>query len=207
MIFKHKHFDVQIERNVDANGLSWPKPGEAMNEGNLGGNPFYVDLRYLSWREALRVYELEEKYIKRILASSDPDIEYKKIDGEIESDPVGIFGLDIGVASSVCALFAARCIPFSSCNAGAFGGSHNEDFPCVVFYARMESIDMLLQCAETAEVGLKLIQEVGCLFLYSDDINKMRIFANSLIENRSVFRKLKTRKKKGPSGKQLKLEF
>ena len=132
MISEHKCFDVQIERNVDINSLSWPEPGEAMDEGYLGGNRSYIDLRYLSWKEALRVYELEEEYIKLILTSSDSDIEYEKIEeDEIHTDSVGIFGLDIGVASSVCALSAARCIPFSSCNAGAFGGFHKEipDYP------------------------------------------------------------------------------
>lgn len=205
MIFKHKHFDVQIKRNVDASGLSWPRPEEA--EENLGSNRLYVDLRRLPWKEALRVYDLEEKCIKRLLASSDPNTECEKIENEIDSDQVVTFGLDIGVASSVCALSAAGCIPFSSCNAGAFGGSHDEVFPYVAFYARMKAIDLLLQCAETAEVGLILREDVGCLVLYSDNINKMRIFANSLIENSSAFRKLKTHKKKSPSHKQIKLGF
>ena len=215
MISEHKHFDVNIERSVDVNSLSWPKPGEAMDEGGLGGNRSYIDLRYLSWKKALRVYELEEKYIKRILASSDWDIECEIIEEEeILSDSIGIFGLDIGVASSVCALSAALCIPFSSCNAGAFGGSHNEFYPCVVFYARMEIIDMLLQCAEIAEIGL-INKENGCLFLYSDNIVKMRIFANSMIEHRSAFRKLQIHKKnsrvRGPNNlfrkKQMTFEF
>lgn len=196
MISEHKCFDVQIERNVDINSLSWPEPGEAMDEGYLGGNRSYIDLRYLSWKEALRVYELEEEYIKLILTSSDSDIEYEKIEeDEIHTDSVGIFGLDIGVASSVCALSAARCIPFSSCNAGAFGGFHKEIYPCVAFYARMETIDILLQCAETADTGLVLNEKYGCLVLYSDNIIKMRMFANSLIEHRSAFRKLKIHKK------------
>ena len=196
MISEHKHFDVQIERNIDINNLSWPKPGEAMDEGGLGGNRSYIDLRYLSWKKALRVYELEEKYIERILASSDWDIECERIEeDEILSDSIGIFGLDIGVASSVCALSAARCIPFSSCNAGAFGGSHHEIYPCVVFYARIEIVDILLQCAEIAEIGLILNEEYGHLLLYSDDIVKMRIFANSMIEHRSALRKSHIHKK------------
>ena len=47
-------------------------------------------------------------------------------------------GLDIGVASAVAALSAARCIPFTSCNAGTFGGSHAETYPLVGSFARAQ---------------------------------------------------------------------
>ncbi len=56
------------------------------------------------------------------------------VGGLYESDE-GLFGLDIGVASAVIALSAARCIPCSSCNGGAYGGSHQERHPVIAFYA------------------------------------------------------------------------
>ena len=56
MAFKYQTFDVEIERQVGPNRLSWPNPGQAMDDGiaigTLGGNLLYRDLRYLSWAVA-----------------------------------------------------------------------------------------------------------------------------------------------------------
>jgi hypothetical protein len=61
---------------------------------------------------------------------------YEIITEELYENESWLFGLDIGVASTVIALSAARCVPFSSCNGGAYGGSHHEFHLVVAFYAR-----------------------------------------------------------------------
>ena len=192
MAFTHRHFDVQIERCVASGCLSWPKPGEAMSEGSLGGNRCYEDLRRLPWCEARRVYAFEDKCIERILNSTHAEKEYESIIAELANDldNIGLFGLDIGVASAVLALSSARCIPFTSCNAGAFGGHHAEEYPIVAFYAKMELIPLLLECVEEAGTGL-VNTELGSLITYADDIRKMRRFANAIIERSSAFRNLR----------------
>jgi hypothetical protein len=101
-------------------------------------------------------------------------------------EPPELYGLDLGVASSVVALSAAHCIPFSSCNAGTFGGYHHEDYPLVAFYARPPALDLLLACAEKAGIGL-VAENTGELVAYAADVLHMRAFANALIQSRNDF--------------------
>ena len=190
MTFVYPHFDVRIERELQLDRLSWPDPGEAMDETDLGCNRCYEDLRRLSWSEAQRVYGFEKECIRRITNASQPDAEYDAIEKELENcNSVGLYELDIGVASTVVALSVARSIPFTSCNAGAFGGVHAELHPLVAFYARAETVTLLLECAESSRTGLG-IAEPGCVIVYADDIRRMRMFADAVIERRSAFRRL-----------------
>ena len=190
MAFIYPSFDVRVERNLNSEDLSWPAPGEAIDDRGLGGNRLYIDFRRLPWNEAHRVYAVEGNCIKRIVGAMHPEKEYEMIEREFEDgDSIGIFGLDIGVASTVIALSSARCVPCSSCNAGAFGGYHNEEYPLVVFYARTEMRILLLECAEAAGTGLENT-EFGHVIVYADDIRMMRVFAEAIIERRSAFRQL-----------------
>ena len=68
----------------------------------------------LTWREVKRVYSVERNYIARIEASTDPEEEHTMFEDKLYEDPEGIYGLDIGVASTVVTLSTARCISFSS---------------------------------------------------------------------------------------------
>jgi len=122
MTYSYPIFDVSIVREVDRSNLRWPERGEAADETGLGCNREYTDLRRLSWVEARRVYELESSLIYRLESATDIDDEYHAIEDELLEDYPGLYGLDIGIASTVVALSAARCVPFSSCNAGALGG-------------------------------------------------------------------------------------
>lgn len=209
-MFTYPVFDVEIERNVDAARLGWPEPGEAATDSGLGGNRSYIDLRRLPWSEAKRVHGCEEELITRLVSSDDPEEEYELIEEELYEDPEGIYGLDLGVASTVVALSAAGCVPFSSCNGGAFGGSHHEWHPLVAFYGRVAMVDLLLECAETSGVGLCNHGE-GRLIVYAADVRHMRVFAQGLIKSRSAFRAIRAYRRRnaeqGPSAspKQLKL--
>ena len=136
--------------------------------------------------EARRVFSVEGEYITRIETSADPDEEYDLIEDELYDDPEGIYGLDIGVASTVVALSAARCIPFSSCNGGAFGGSHHEFHPVVAFFSRRQTAPLLLECAEETNSGL-VSENTGNLVVYADDIRNIRAFACALIARSSTF--------------------
>ena len=190
MAFTYPRFDVTIERRVVSEHLAWPASGEAMNEGTLGCNRSYVDLRRLTWLEARRVYSVEDVLLARIETSSTPNEEHGLIEDELYEDAEGIYGLDIGVASAVVALSAARCVPFSSCNGGAFGGCHHESHPVVALFARPETTSLLVECAEEADCGL-LSGEMGHLVVYANDIRNMRAFSTALIGRRSTFRQLR----------------
>jgi hypothetical protein len=190
IIFTHTIFEVEIERNVITEHLGWPEPGAASTDSGLGLNRCYADLRRLPWSEAKRVYAREEELVARIAASDDPEEEYEIIEDELYEDPEGIYALDIGLASTVVALSAARCVPFSSCNAGAFGGSHHELYPVVAFYGRPEMLVLLLECAEVSGVGL-CNENGGGLVVYAADIRHMRAFAHALIQRRAASRALR----------------
>jgi len=178
-----------MRREIDGAMLSWPEPGEAGGERCLGCNRSYEDLRRLPWSEAKRVYALEREFITTIEAADDPEESYDAIEEELYEDPDGIYGLDLGVASTVIALSAGRCIPFSSCNAGAFGGFHHETHPVVAFFARPPMANLLLECAREAACGLQSVKD-GHLIVYDRTILGVLAFAKAVIDRRKAFREL-----------------
>lgn len=195
-MIEYPAFDVDIERRVDAALLGWPERGEAETDSGLGGNRAYIDLRRLTWSEAKRIYDFEGELITRIEAADDPYEQYEIIEEELYEEPEGIYGLDIGVASTVVALSACRCVPFTSCNAGALGGgSHLEWHPLVAFYAPAAVAELLLRTAEEAGVGLTN-DEGGRLLVYARDIRDMRNFARLLIDGRSEINATHQRRRK-----------
>jgi hypothetical protein len=209
-MYEFKKFDVEIVRSIANRGVSWPAAGEATDDGGLGGNREYMDFRRIPWSEAIRVHELEGEIIARLERSDDPEAEYTAMEAEWDEEPAELYGLDIGVASTVVALSSVRCIPFSSCNAGSFGGRHLESYPLVAFHARRHMLDLLLECAEHVGIGLEL-EDMGILVAYATDVGRMRAFADALIRRRRDFRalrafgnKISKGSKSGPSS-QLKL--
>lgn len=190
-----KSFDVEICRNVEVEKLGWPAPGAAGAEGmdsGFGGNRAYNDLRSFGWREARRVLDKELALITRISASDDPEVEYDEINDDFYEDDEGLYGLDLGVAAAVVALSAARCIPFSSCNGGAFGGGHLELHPLVAFYARPAHLETLLSAADEAGCGLENGSN-GCLVIFAGSIEALRTFAAGMISRSSILRGLDLR--------------
>lgn len=188
MPFPRTKLSVPIERNLNTDCLAWPQPGEAMDDSALGGNRCYMDLRRLPWCHARTAYALESQYISRILSSADPERDCETVEGEADDDPA-LFGLDLGVASTVLALSSAGCVPFSSCNGAVFGGHHNEQYPLVAFFGRAKMTSLLVECAESAEVGLRNAAD-GAIVVYADDVRRMLRFAAALIERRAAFRLL-----------------
>ena len=192
MTFRYKKFDVQVKGQVDPRLTSWPKPGQVADGRHPGGNRQYDDLRGCSWSDARDVKELEDEYIHRIEQA------YKPYATELfdEEELAEIMGLDVGVASTVAALSAADLIPFTSCNAGAFGGRHHETYPMVVFYTQPQSVPLLLRCAQESGVGLAYRQgwspEDSPIAVYSDEISKMPTFAEALSKSSSAFRELRS---------------
>ena len=218
MTFNYQIFDVEIERQVDPSRLTWPTPEEDQEDssffGLLVGNQLYCDLRDISWAVARHVIEIEERCVKHIEESAKPseigsfvvaDAAEFLWDWDLENlwDEIGaVVTLDVGVASTVAALSATGCTPFTSCSAGAFGGWHPEDYPLVAFYARPEAVPLLMKCAEKAGVGLENmtghVERDHPLMVYADDIRKMRDFANVLSEQSANFRRIRPRKSAKP---------
>jgi len=184
-MFTYPKFDVEITREIDPETLGWPERGKAQDDSGLGGNRCYADLRGLTWDEADRVARLECELVARIESASDPVAEYAAIEDELYETDADVYGLDLGVASAVIALSAVGCVPCASCNAGAFGGSHHEGYPLVVFFARPAASELLLEAAAEAEIG---IAGGDSLVAYADDIRKMMRFASCMRARSSLFR-------------------
>jgi hypothetical protein len=183
---EYRKFDVEIARSLTS-GLRWPARDEASSERSLGCNRSYLDLRGMTWPDASRVFDLEETLIDRLEHAQDLDEEYALIEDELYDDDEGLFGLDIGVASTVIALSAAGCVPCSSCNAGAYGGTHHELYPTVAFFAKPKHINLLLQCALEANVGIEN-DSSGAVVVYADDIRNLRTFACALVRRKGAIR-------------------
>jgi len=197
-LFEYPKFDVELSRQMRLAELGWPEPGEAANERGLGCNRAYMDLRRPSWTEARKVLADEAQFIARIENAEDPGEEHSIIEEEYDESGVALQGLDIGVASTVVALSAARCVPFSSCNAGTFGGNHYEVYPVVAFYAKPETANLLLAIATEVDIGMGNGGS-GCLVLFSDDIRKFPMFAVAMIRRRTEFNALQLSAPRAPA--------
>ena len=206
MGFTYRLFGIEIERQVDRSRLSWPEPGEAAREEVFGfrvGNREYCDLHGIDWELAVDIADFERQCIENIQDApgsgetgsstiSDAAEEHLDLDlAQIMSEFGGFATLDVGVASTVAALSASGHIPFASCNAGAFGGWHPEDFPQVVFCAYPGSVCLLKECAEHASVGLQNASVAySPVMVFADDVRKFSVFADAIFERRARFAEL-----------------
>lgn len=179
-------FDVPIEREA-VGSLDWPEAERLETDSGLGGNRQYVDMRDCDWDDYEDAAVCEADLIARLEGLEDDDARCELIEAwESYDDPdVDVFalmGLDIGVASVVLALSASGCAPCTSCNGGAFGDSHHESHPLVVFFSRQPLAPLLLECAEEAGVGL--VRQAGGLMVYSQTIGAMQAFGVALHRRR-----------------------
>jgi len=179
-------FDVEIVRSLDCARLGWPGAAQLQDGSRLGGNHEYVDLRYLSWADAIDVAREEREIIDRIQRADDPDNEWAVIEEELEEDPGMLVLIDLGVASTVAALSAAGCITVASCNGGSYGDHHHERYPLVAFYARRQQVPLLIDAAERAGVGLENDPD-GALVVYADAIGGMSTFAAAILADRAKY--------------------
>lgn len=187
-------FAVEIVRDLNPEELGWYSPDDNASE-SLGINRRYEDLRAFQWDDVENALEIERDVIAQIEAMTFSDEEDKTPESaaiEILENQEGaqdmwgmwggpLYGMDLGVASAVIALSAARCVPFSSCNAGAFGGGHSEAYPCAAFYVRPQLAPVLLACAEKAGVGLTLGWDKTAL-LFADSVDGMMAFAQACLD-------------------------
>jgi hypothetical protein len=184
-----KTFAVKLVRSVDPSSLEWPQPGQAISEYGLGQNREYVDLRRFTWGAVERILRYERSLMDR-LKPADRSLE--ELEEELEETNDRLFGLDVGVASAVVALSASRCVPFTSCNAGAFSdGGHFEVYPLVAFYAKPPWVPILLATADRARIGLT--NNGGAVVAFVDDIYKLAQFAKGLYQRRGEINRLRLR--------------
>ncbi len=148
-------------------------------------------MRGVTWKEAKEILKFEEE----TLAKANWDV-HKAEDAMSEEDLFEyLYGLDIGVASTVAALSAARCCTISSCNAGL---GHQESYPLVAFHCRPFRLLDILSVAEQVDCGLENGPE-GNLVVYAESVKTLMEFARTLIARRKTLAKLTVDKVKRPT--------
>jgi len=177
------------DQPIDPERLAWPKEAEAASD-SLEGNHYYdPDIRLALWENVTRALELEDIVLPRLRAAGDPAAEWIERSERVavESSDIGddfFARLDPGVASATLALGAIGCIPFWSCNGGAFGGDHLAHEPMVRFFARAEHVARLTACAVHANVRLSQLD--GRCLLTAEDVEAMRAFASAILRTREA---------------------
>jgi hypothetical protein len=175
-------FNEETKRSLRRRGMGLPHHAAASNF--RVDNHDFVRIR-ASWREAREALEFEHLLLKRLEKAQDLDAELNAISDENYEDHCPpLRGLDIGVAGVVLTLAALGCVTVTSCNGGCFGDGHHETYPLVVFYAKPENADMLLNAAEESGVGIG--HREGGLMVWANNIWSMHNFAGAIMKVRQA---------------------
>lgn len=155
-----RSFPVEIRRELKVAGfteLSEEQLEQADEEGALAGNRFYFYMRGFSWQNVRAALDAELAVIHRLKSAEDLEAElanFEELQATSFDDEPALWGLDVGVAGATIALSAYGATPVSSCNAGAFGGQHQAQYPYVAFFLPKALAQEILLCAEESDVGL-----------------------------------------------------
>lgn len=179
--------EVALERDLSGATFAWPERPDA---DELEGNHFYQDLRGFDWDDVRATVAIERRLISDFTSKKSQEEGASVITAlrdsrnpDRDGDPWGtdpLWGLDAGICSTVMALSAAGCVPFSSCNGGVFGDSHVSACPVVAFFMRRDFEPTLIQCASKAGVGVRPFGE-GKVQVYASSIEQMITLAELLI--------------------------
>lgn len=174
-------YPVAIVRELDVDALAVLSDEEADSgeDDGLQGNQQYRDMRGITWDQVADALEREAALIQRFAAAADLDAEAERYEEERDEaflPEEDLWGLDIGVIGATLALSALGATPFSSCNAGGFGGRHVALFPHVAFFLPREAAGEVMAIADEADVGLDVV-EGGIARLYGRkdlDLHRLR---------------------------------
>ena len=155
-------YTMPIKRELDVDLLAVISDEEADNgeENGLQCNRQYQDLRGISWDQVEYALEREDALFQRFASAADLDEEAELYAEEREEAILpeeDLWGLDVGVIGATLALSALGAVPFSSCNAGGFGGHHVAVFPHIAFFLPRTVAAQVMAIAEEADVGLDLV--------------------------------------------------
>lgn len=160
-------FEVEITQVIQPDDLAWIEGEDAGDDSGLGCNRDYRDLRATTWADVDEVIEIEWRMLEQSVTLGFMDSH------EIQD-------LDVGVAGAAFALAAAGCIPFTSCNGGALGGRHLEEYPLVAFYLPKRLVEMVLGAAKEANAGLFQDPFGGTVHVYGCELRDLHSFARAL---------------------------
>jgi hypothetical protein len=182
--FRGKEFDIPITRDVEPNALDWPSEDDLASE-TLGGNRDFNPLGRIDWLEVRIAVDEERDIVDRIAKSQDPEADYREwLEGNEESDEPALHGFDLGTNALAAALSAARCLPFYSCNGGAFDEGHHEEYPLVAFFCPTGIFPFVYAAVERGGAGLEY-NHAGGLTVFARNVDAMIDTAAALYERRT----------------------
>ncbi|MDG6953936.1 MAG: hypothetical protein JRN33_02990 [Nitrososphaerota archaeon] len=124
-------------------------------------NHEYAYLGPVGWKRFLEVYRIEGEALvcadsKSTTAEEFEDLANEKMDRLVwdEEELLDASGLDLGIVSTVFALYAFKCYPLTSCR-GHPGDTGTGDCPKVVFFATPDRAPGLVRAASASNVGLQ----------------------------------------------------
>lgn len=178
-------FDVPVTIEVDINLVKLPGK-EVLNADGLVENRSYARFRGITWNIFKTFFELEGKALDYIDSEANTIDDFEEMADSILDLPewedlLSFPQLDLGIASTVIALYAFKCFPITSCR-GHPEEKGSETYPLVVFFSKPEIVPLLIEAAKKAGVGLEMPQSVspGALMVYAPSINEMRNFSLEL---------------------------
>ncbi len=176
--------DLDIRQDVNRAKLRWPSESDCDDDNHLGLNQSYIDLRGFSFSDVHDIIEIEKEFKNSLVKGGDYEdcleVFFEEVDSRVAPE---LSGLDPGIASSVVALSALGCVPFTSCNGGEFGGTHPEKMPLVGFFVPLDHVPGLIGAARASHVGLvNDVAGMGALILFSARTPDLQTFSIHLTE-------------------------
>lgn len=195
-------FDVSVEIDVDLSRIP-SLPWDVIHETEgLMSNHEYVYISGVTWRLFERAFELEGKAIEYIDSHATTHREFEELANSLieeedweELDSMvssALPFLDLGIASTVFALYAFKCFPITSCRGHLEG--RGENHPLVVFFPRPELAPTVVGVAAEAGAGMCYVETYpGGVMVYGRSIVDMRKFASGLHRASPMLRSKKNR--------------
>lgn len=183
-------FDVPIEIDVDPSKIPSPPWDLIRQTDGLMANREYAYIRGVTWELFERAFELEGKAIEYLDSHAKTHHEFEELaDSVIEEEdweeldsmvPYALPSLDLGIVSTVFALYAFECFPITSCRGHPDGG-RGESHPLVCFFPRPKLGPTIVGVATEAGVGMYCAGiYAGGVIVYGRSILDMRKFASGL---------------------------
>lgn len=171
---------------LDPARLAWPDDGDAASDSLEANHDYIRDIRLARLEDVERVIARERPVLSLLSAAPDAEAEWEVQRERIAAQSIDaaddyFVALDPGVASATLALGAIGCIPYWSCNGGAYGGHHASPRPTIQFFARAEHAPLLLSSAQHASVGLSQDEHGRCAIV-AESLDAMLAFALALSE-------------------------
>ena len=175
-------YSVEVKIDVTVDQVGWPRRGPV--RFGFESNRLFENLRDATWADAANALSIEEDVLGRCLHDATDSEDFDRLLDEILEDEFDSFetNLDFGTIAATLALNAAGCPTITSCS----GHHHGIGYPQVVFWTRPHRLALLMQAAETADVGL-LAGDLGWLEAYSDSMDGLMRFCRALLSLERAF--------------------